>query len=65
MRSPCVFTYALLQGLSTGAADANKDGVITVSELKDYVADAVKKLTGGGQSPTARRESVEFDFAIQ
>jgi uncharacterized caspase-like protein len=35
-----LFTYALLQGMS-GAADANKDGKITIAELGDYVKKTV------------------------
>lgn len=59
-----VFTYALLQGLKNGQADANKDHVITVSELQAYVIDEVRKLTQGGQNPTARRENLEYDFPV-
>lgn len=59
-----VFTYALLNGLKNRAADANKDQIITVSELQAYVIDQVRKLTGGGQNPTVRRENLESDFAV-
>ncbi|HXA16678.1 MAG TPA: caspase family protein [Thermoanaerobaculia bacterium] len=37
-----VFTHYLVQGLRTGAADANKDGLITVDELFDYASDNVQ-----------------------
>jgi WD40 repeat protein len=59
-----VFTYALLEGLKTGNADADKNKEITVSELRDYVFDRVKKLTNGQQNPTSRRENLEFDFRV-
>lgn len=59
-----VFTYALLEGLRTGNADADKNGEIIVSELRDYVFDRVKKLTNGQQNPTSRRENLEFDFRV-
>jgi WD40 repeat protein len=59
-----VFTYALLQGLKNRAADANKDDIITVSELQAYVIEEVRKLTAGGQNPTVRRENLEYDFAV-
>lgn len=59
-----VFTYALLQGLKNRLADANKDRVITVSELQAYVIDQVRALTQGGQNPTVRRENLEYDFAV-
>jgi uncharacterized caspase-like protein len=59
-----VFTYALLQGLRSGLADANQDRVVTVSELQAYVIDQVRVLTQGGQNPTVRRENLEYDFAV-
>jgi uncharacterized caspase-like protein len=59
-----VFTYSLLQGLRNGQADANKDHTVTVSELQAYVIDEVRKLTQGGQNPTARRENLDYDFAV-
>jgi WD40 repeat protein/uncharacterized caspase-like protein len=59
-----VFTYTVLNGVRTGAADANHDGRITVSELRDYVISNVQRLTGGAQRPTSRRESLAFDFEI-
>jgi WD40 repeat protein len=59
-----LFTYCLIEGLRTGNADLNKDGEITISELRDYVSDKVEKLTKGAQKPTTRRENYEFDFII-
>lgn len=50
-----VFTYAVLDGLKSGGADADKNGVTTVTELRDYVVDKVRRLTGGQQTPTARK----------
>jgi WD40 repeat protein/uncharacterized caspase-like protein len=58
-----VFTYAVLRGLK-GGADRNKDGKVQVLELRGYVEEEVRRLTGGRQSPTARSENVLFDFAI-
>jgi uncharacterized caspase-like protein len=40
-----VFTDAVLQGLSSGAADLDKDGAVRASELRDYVIDSVFRLT--------------------
>jgi hypothetical protein len=59
-----VFTYALLEGLGDRKADLNKDGEVRVSELRDYVVRRVQELTGGRQTPTARRENLEVDFPV-
>jgi hypothetical protein len=59
-----VFTFALLSGLRSKLADLNKNGAITVTELKDYVSKEVERLTKGAQKPTSRRENLEFDFRI-
>jgi uncharacterized caspase-like protein len=40
-----VFTHYILQGLKTGEADRNGDGVITVDELYDYVYEQVVRET--------------------
>src|SRR5262249_37572495 len=40
-----VFTKALVEGLETGDADPNQDGVIDLDELYDYVYDRVKEAT--------------------
>jgi len=44
------FTQALLEAFGR-AADTNHDGVISVSELTDYLARRVPALTGGKQQP--------------
>lgn len=59
-----VFTYALLEGLSSGKCDTDKDGVVKVSELKEYVFSRVVELTNGRQHPTSRRENLESDFVV-
>jgi hypothetical protein len=45
-RRPSVFTSALVEGLATGAADRDKDGLVSLNELYDYVFDKVR-----GQNP--------------
>ncbi|MEJ2353643.1 MAG: caspase family protein, partial [Anaerolineales bacterium] len=40
-----VFTHYLIQGLKTGQADANGDGLITIDELYDYAYERVLKET--------------------
>ncbi len=59
-----IFTYILINGITTNEADLNKDGNIMVSELRDYLMDNVSKLTKGYQNPTCRRLNLEFDFKI-
>jgi hypothetical protein len=44
------FTWAVLQGLM-GAADTNKDGFVTVAELKDFMLTDLPGLTGNKQQP--------------
>ena len=56
------FTYALLEGLQ-GAADADRDGVVSVSDLFSYVAREVPRLTGGLQQPYHRVEGTDLPFA--
>ena len=59
-----VFTYAMLEGLKSGACDLNGDGSVQVSELKTYVFDKVSELTNGKQNPTSRKENLEYDFKV-
>jgi hypothetical protein len=40
---PSVFTSALVAGLATGDADRDEDGLISLSELYDYVYDKVRE----------------------
>jgi Caspase domain len=42
---PSVFTSALVEGLETGAADLDLDGMVSVDELYDYVFDKVRDKT--------------------
>jgi uncharacterized caspase-like protein len=44
------FTWSVLQGLA-GAADTDRDGFVSASELIDYVSTGVPKLTEGKQHP--------------
>jgi uncharacterized caspase-like protein len=59
-----VFTFSIINGLKNRAADKNRDGTITISELKDYSIKEVQLLTDGQQKPTARRESINYDWKI-
>ena len=46
------FTYAIMQSLEGGMADANKDGFVSVNELEDSVSRQVRELTSDKQNPT-------------
>ncbi len=59
-----IFTYIMISGIKSGKADANNDGEIMISELRDYVMKNVSILTKGHQNPTSRRENLEFDFRV-
>jgi hypothetical protein len=48
-----VFTFYLLQGLA-GAADADKDGLISVDEIYQYVSVQVPRATGQEQHPVKK-----------
>ncbi|MBI3783235.1 MAG: caspase family protein [Deltaproteobacteria bacterium] len=53
------FSYALLEGLQ-GAADANNDRNVSVTELFGYVAREVASLTGGAQNPYYKVEGTDL-----
>lgn len=59
-----VFTYSILEGLTSGNADINKNGNINISELQKYVFEKVSSLTKGLQTPTSRQENLEYDYEI-
>lgn len=59
-----VFTYAVLEGLKTYAADRNDDRKITMTELRGYVGQRVQALTNGKQNPTNRTDNPENDFIV-
>jgi hypothetical protein len=59
---PSVFTGAVVAGLSTGQADRNGDGVVTVDELYDYVYDHVRGKVAG-QTP-GRWVNLEGELAV-
>ncbi len=53
-----IFTYYLVQGLN-GAADLNKDGIVTLQELYEYVEQQVtrkSRAVGGNQHPVMKGE---------
>lgn len=59
-----VFTFSVIEALKDAKCDANSDGKISVNELRDYVGNRVRELTGGKQNPTSRVENIENNFII-
>ena len=59
---PSVFTGAVVEGLATGAADRNGDGIVTVDELYDFVYDSVRGKVAG-QTP-GRLVNLEGELAV-
>jgi hypothetical protein len=57
-----VFTYYLLEALK-GAADADRDGTVTVDEAYRYVSEKVPRATGQEQHPV-KKGSVEGDLVL-
>lgn len=57
------FTEAVLEGLG-GKADLLGNGKITVSTLEAFVAERVKALTEGEQTPTVAKPQTITDFPI-
>lgn len=59
------FTYKLLDGLDRGLADLNNDGLITATELADYIKKNVSVITDNKQTPQFRTFSDdEGDFVF-
>ncbi|WP_109830369.1 WD40 domain-containing protein [Reichenbachiella versicolor] len=59
-----VFTYSFLEGLESKAADKDGDSNVDLTEIRNYVADNVKKLTNGQQNPTFRKENLDNNYNI-
>ena len=60
---PSVFTSALVQGLETGEADRDQDGLVGLDELYDYVYDKVRAATPN-QTPGKWTFGVEGELYI-
>ncbi len=59
-----IFTYAVLKGIRNMEADLNKDGSITVSELRQYVLREVGRISNGQQQATSRTDNLIYDFKV-
>jgi len=58
-----VFTYALLEGLK-GKADSNKDNLIKIKELDNYISEQVEELTDGSQKSVSFSASGFENFVL-
>ncbi len=58
-----VFTYFMLKGLK-GEADLDRDGVVTLRELYDYVYDRTKSETEGAQHPQLEGSAMVGAFPV-
>ncbi len=61
------FTFKLLQGLSEGRADHNRDGFVPTTELYSFLQSEVATLTQGEQTPQyarLRNDEGEFIFVL-
>ncbi len=68
-----LFTYAFLQGFQKSNnqyyqlqfnADYNQNGLVEVSEIRQYVYTLVKQLSGNKQKPSSREDNIEQDYPI-
>jgi hypothetical protein len=61
--APSVFTSALVEGLETGEADRDQDGLVALDELYDYVYDKVQAATPN-QTPGKWTFGVQGELVI-
>ena len=61
--APSVFTSALVQGLETGDADLDQDGLVALDELYDYIYDKVRAATPN-QTPGKWTFGVQGELVI-
>lgn len=57
------FTKALVERLR-GQADYTEDGAISVNKLELFIAERVKALTAGEQTPTMSKPQTIPDFPL-
>ena len=59
-----IFSHAVKEALAKGKADKDFDGVILVTELKQYVNKRVAELSKKRQVPVSRRENTSQNFTV-
>jgi hypothetical protein len=62
-QAPSVFTSALVEGLESGEADRDQDGLVALDELYDYVYDRVRAATPN-QTPGKWTFGVQGELVI-
>src|SRR6266508_2532976 len=62
-QAPSVFTSALVEGLETGEADRDQDGLVALDELYDYGYDRVRAVTPN-QTPGKWTFGVQGELVI-
>ena len=60
-----IFTYCMIEAVSKSKADDDDDKEISVSELRNYIFEGVKRLSDGKQQPTSRSENLMNDFNVK
>jgi hypothetical protein len=60
---PSIFTGALVEGLRTGAADHDQDGVVSLGELYEYVFERVRDVTPS-QTPGKWEFGLQGDLVL-
>ncbi|WP_031500833.1 tetratricopeptide repeat protein [Bryobacter aggregatus] len=58
-----VFTYYVVKGME-GEADDDRDGIVTASEMTEYVRKNVREATKGKQTPRSDRGSFDPEMLI-
>jgi formylglycine-generating enzyme required for sulfatase activity len=53
-----LFTEGLIGGVSRGTADEDHDSMVTLTELRRYLAESVARASGGLQHPTVDRDNL-------
>ena len=58
------FTEAVINALTSRAADKDRDKMVSTQELRKYVSETVSKCTDGCQNPTVDRDNIHLDFGL-
>ncbi|MBN2535498.1 MAG: caspase family protein [Spirochaetales bacterium] len=59
-----LFTEEIINALAKRNADADRDGIVTTNELRDYVIKAVPAHCRGMQNPTIDRDNIYVKFGF-